>query len=68
MNGIELTKPARQQCNRLLNLVVKILQYNKITIDNSIYITVSRIEQCPILQFPLMIFSTLIIMRQKFLN
>ena len=40
MNGIQGTNPARRQWNRLLNSVVKIMRYNKITIDHAIYIKV----------------------------
>ena len=38
MNGIQGTKPAGQQWNRILDAVVTIIKYNKITIDNAIYI------------------------------
>ena len=40
MNGIQGTKPAGRQWNRLLYVVVTILRYKKITIDNAIYIKV----------------------------
>ena len=40
MNGIQGTKPSRRKCNQLLDTVVTILKYNKIAIDNSIYIKV----------------------------
>ena len=40
MNGIQGTKPSIRQWNRLLDSVVTILSYNKITIDHSIYIKV----------------------------
>ena len=40
MNGIQGTKPAGQQWNRLLDAVVVILKYNKITIYHAIYIKV----------------------------
>ena len=41
MNGIQVTKPAGRQWNGLLDTVVTILKYKKITIDNNIYIKVS---------------------------
>ena len=40
MNGIQGTKPAEQQCNRLLYAVVTIISYKKITIDHAIYIKI----------------------------
>ena len=40
MNGIQGTKPAGRQCNRLLDSVVTIIEYKKITIDHAIYIKV----------------------------
>ena len=40
MNGIQGTKPTGRQCNRLLDEVVTIIKYNKITIYHTIYITV----------------------------
>ena len=40
MNIIQGTKPALQQWNILLDAVVTILKYNKITIDQAIYIKV----------------------------
>ena len=40
MNGIQGTKPAGRQWNRLLDAVVTILQYKKSTIDHAIYIKV----------------------------
>ena len=40
MNVIQVTKPAVQQWNRLLDLVVTIIKYKKITIDHAIYIKV----------------------------
>ena len=38
MNGIQGTKPAGRQWNRLLDAVVTIIKYKKSTIDNAIYI------------------------------
>ena len=38
MNGIQGTKPSGKQWDILLDAVVTILRYDKITIDNSIYI------------------------------
>ena len=38
MNGIQGTKPAVRQWNRLLGVVVTILKYKKSTIDHAIYI------------------------------
>ena len=40
MNGIKGTNPAGIQLNPLLDEVVTILKYNKITIDHAIYIKV----------------------------
>ena len=40
MNGIQGTKPAGRQWNRLLDAVVKIIKYRKSTIDHAIYIKV----------------------------
>ena len=40
MNGIQGTKPAVRKWNRLLNTVVAIIKYNKITIYHSIYIKI----------------------------
>ena len=40
MKGIQLTKPARQKWNRLLDALVTIMKYKKITIDHAIYIKV----------------------------
>ena len=40
MNGIQVTKPAGIQCNRLLDAVVTIIEYKKSTIDHAIYIKV----------------------------
>ena len=40
MNGIQVTKPAGRQWNRLLDAVVTILEYKKSTIDHTIYIKV----------------------------
>ena len=40
MNGIQGTKPAGRQWNRLLDAVVTILKYKKSTIDHAIYIKV----------------------------
>ena len=40
INGIQETKPARQQWSRLIDAVVTILKYNKSTIDHAIYIKV----------------------------
>ena len=36
MNGIQGKKPSGKKWNRLLNAVVTILKYKKITIDNAI--------------------------------
>ena len=41
MNGIQVTKPAGRQWNGLLDTVVTILKYKKITIDHNIYIKFS---------------------------
>ena len=38
MNGIQGTKTAGQQWNRLLDAVVTIIKYKKITVDHAIYI------------------------------
>ena len=38
MNGIQGTNTAGRQCNRLLDAVVTILEYKKITIDHAIFI------------------------------
>ena len=38
MNGIQGTKPAGRQWNRLFGAVVTIIKYKKGTIDHSIYI------------------------------
>ena len=52
MNGIQGTKPAEQQLNRLLDAVVTIIKYMISTIDHDIYIkffsdgTVSYIKVC----------------------
>ena len=40
MNGIQGTKPAVRQWNRLLDVVVTILEYKKSKIDHAIYIKV----------------------------
>ena len=40
MNGIQGTKPSGQQWNRILDVVVTIIRYKKITIDHDIYIKV----------------------------
>ena len=40
MNGIQGTKPAGRQWNRLFDAVVTILEYKKSTIDHAIYIKV----------------------------
>ena len=40
MNGIQGTKPARRQWNRLLDAVVTIIQYKTTKIDHAIYIKV----------------------------
>ena len=40
MNGIQGTKPAGRQLNRLLDAVVTIIKYKKRKIDNDIYIKV----------------------------
>ena len=40
MHGIQGTKPDGRQWNRLLDEVVTILEYKKITIDHDIYIKV----------------------------
>ena len=40
MNGIQGTKPAGRQWNRLLDAMVKIIDYKKSTIDHAIYIKV----------------------------
>ena len=68
MNGIKGTKPDGRQWNILIDAVVTILEYKKSTIDHTIYIKVLMMAQCPILQSPLMIISTLLIMRTHFLN
>ena len=43
MNLIQVTKPVRQRCNRLLDPVVIILKYKRITIDRDINIKVFTI-------------------------
>ena len=40
MNGIQGTKTAGRQWNRLLDTVVTVIKYKKITIDHAIYIKV----------------------------
>ena len=40
MNGIQVTKPAKPQWDRLLDSVVAMIKYKKITIDHVIYIKV----------------------------
>ena len=40
MNGIQGGRPYGRQCNILLDAVVTIMRYKKITIDHSIYIKV----------------------------
>ena len=40
MNGIQETKPAGLQFNRLLDVLVTIIKHKKGTIDNDIYIKV----------------------------
>ena len=40
MNGIQVTKPAEQQYIWILDAVVTIMKYKKITIYNDIYIKV----------------------------
>ena len=40
MNGIQLTKPAGRQWNRIIDAVVTTIRYNKITTDHDIYIKV----------------------------
>ena len=40
MNGIQETKQAGRQWNRILDAVVTILEYKKSTIDHAIYIKV----------------------------
>ena len=40
MNGIQGTKPDGRKWNRLLDAVVTIIEYKKITIDHAIYIKV----------------------------
>ena len=40
MNGIQVTKPAGRQWNRLLDAVVTIFNYKKITIDHAVFIKV----------------------------
>ena len=40
MNGILGTKPTGKKWNQLLDAVVTIIKYKKITIDNAIYIKV----------------------------
>ena len=68
MNGIQVENPSGRQLNRLLDAVVTILKYKKITIDHAIYIKVFLMEQFPILQYPLMMFSILLITRTHFLK
>ena len=68
MNGIQGANPAGRKWNRLLDAVVTILKYKKITIDHAIYIKVFLMEQFPILQYQLMMFSILLIMRTHFLK
>ena len=40
MNRIQVTKPAGQKWNRLLDAVITIIKYKKNTIDHAIYIKV----------------------------
>ena len=40
MNGIKGTKPAVRQWNQILDAVVTMIKYKKITIDHAIYIKV----------------------------
>ena len=40
INNIQVTKPTRRQCNRLIDAVVIMIKYKKITIDHDIYIRV----------------------------
>ena len=40
MNVIQGIKPSIQQWNRLLDALVAIIKYNKVTIDHDIYIKV----------------------------
>ena len=40
MNGIQGTKPSGRKWNRLLDAVVKLFKYKRITIDHAIYIKV----------------------------
>ena len=40
MNVIQVKKSSRRQWNRLIDAVVKIIRYNKITIDHAIWIKV----------------------------
>ena len=69
MNGIQGTKPAGRQWNRLLDVVVTIIKYKKSTIYHAIYIKFfSLMTLCPILHSPLMRFSILIIIRTYLLN
>ena len=68
MNGIQGTKPYGRQWNILLDAVVIILRYKNIKIDHPIYIRVFYDRNFPILRFILMIFSTLLIIRQNLLN
>ena len=51
INEIQGTKPSGRQCNRLLNAVVKINKYNRITIDHAIYIKFFSDVTVPYLTF-----------------
>ena len=68
VNGIQGTKPDGRQWNRLLDAVETFLSIRRaqlIMLSTSI---VLLMEQCSILQYPLMIFSILLITRTHFLN
>ena len=51
MNVLQGTKPSGRQCNRLLDAVVKIIKYNRITIDHAIYIKFFSDVTVPYLTF-----------------
>ena len=68
MDEIRGTKLAGQKLNQLLDIVVTILKYKKITIYHAIYIKVFSNLTVSFLTFIQMVFSTLLIMRQNLLN
>ena len=68
IDGIQGTNPAGRQWNRLLDAVFTFLYLIR---SQLIMLSTSNIllmAQCPILQYPLTMFSILLITRQHFLN